>query len=116
MQIAILLMIAHALLSTNFNPIRLTCQGGCVVEFWPHKQEVGGSNPSRGGGIFVIFKNYLCKLPIANKFQLEKKTLFVVLIKAKASHTHTPVSFTVPVELRCIVRPSMKDTGLRNLK
>ena len=42
-------MIGHVLLSTN---IRVTCQIGLVVEFWPYDPEVVGSNPSRGGGIF----------------------------------------------------------------
>ena len=32
------------------------------------------SNPSRGGEIFN-FKNYLCKLPVGNKFQLRKNSI-----------------------------------------
>ena len=37
---------------------------------WPLDPEAGGSNPSKGGGNFLIFENYLCKLPIGDKFQL----------------------------------------------
>ena len=40
-----------------------------VTEHWPHNPGVGGLNPSRGGGIFLIFKNYLYKLPIGNEFE-----------------------------------------------
>ena len=48
-----------------------------MVEFWPHKPEAGRFKSSRGGGIFLIFKTYLCKLPIGNKLQLGKQTLIV---------------------------------------
>ena len=57
-------MIANALLMTNSNTLQVH------LPRWPHKPEVGGSNPSRDGG---IFKNYLCKLPIGNQLQLGEK-------------------------------------------
>ena len=38
-------------------------------QFWPHKPEVRGSNPSRGGGIFLILKISCanCQLAINSK-------------------------------------------------
>ena len=51
-------MIRHALLNTNQAPVSLTCHGGLVVEFWPHKPEVGGLTPNVGGGFFNL-KNIL---------------------------------------------------------
>ena len=73
-------MIGHALLSTNFNTFlshlpRWSC-GRVLAKIvqWlrhlPHKLEVLGSNPSRGGSTFSIFKDFFWKQPIGNKLQL----------------------------------------------
>ena len=69
MQIAILQMIGHALLSTNpsdsSDKVVLWHSSGLI------SQRLGFKSQQRWG-IFLIFKNYLCKLPIGNKFQLGK--------------------------------------------
>ena len=55
-QITTLLMTGHALLSKTLISFRLTCQHGLMVQFWPHKPEVGGLNPSSGDGFFLFLK------------------------------------------------------------
>ena len=60
----------------TLTPFRLTFQVGLVVEFYPHRPEVGGLNPRICGEIFKISsascnfakKNQLGKMPIPSVF------------------------------------------------
>ena len=47
-------MIERALLSTNLTLFSLTCRLSISLAQEPHDPEVGSSNPSRGGAMYLL--------------------------------------------------------------
>ena len=65
-------MIGHALLSTNLNTLQTHLPWwSCDIVLASSARGLGFKSQQRWGN-FLLFKNYFCKLPIANKFQLGK--------------------------------------------